>query len=89
MRDAGQEISLFQGALPQASWAALASMFLGQHTLPTQAAHRAERMLRVQGARSDLEPIDREMLALRHFEKLGLADVALVLGITEEAGAKR
>src|SRR6516164_1414491 len=38
MRDVGQEISFFQGALPQASSAALASMLLGQHTSPTQAA---------------------------------------------------
>jgi RNA polymerase sigma-70 factor (ECF subfamily) len=68
MRDAGQEISLFQGALPQASSAALASMLLGQHTSPTQAAQRAERMLRVPESLNSLDPIDREMLALRHFE---------------------
>src|SRR6516165_12199818 len=43
MRDAGLEISLYQGALPQASSAALASMLLGRHTSPTQAARRAER----------------------------------------------
>ena len=36
-----------------------------------------------------LEPIDREVLALRHFEQLGRAEAALVLGITQEAGAKR
>ncbi len=38
MRDAGLEISLYQGALPEASSAALASMLLGRHTSPTQAA---------------------------------------------------
>jgi RNA polymerase sigma-70 factor (ECF subfamily) len=51
MRDAGLEISVYQGALPEASSAALASMLLGWHTSPTQAAQ--------------------------------------VLGITQEAGAKR
>jgi RNA polymerase sigma-70 factor (ECF subfamily) len=89
MRDAGQEISLYQGALPQASSAALASMLLGQLTSPTQAAQRAERMLRVQEALNSLDPIDREALALRHFEQLSRAEAALVLGISQDAGAKR
>jgi RNA polymerase sigma-70 factor (ECF subfamily) len=89
MRDAGLEISLFQGAMPQASSAALASMILGRHTSPTQAAQRAERMLRVQEALNSLDPIDREVLALRHFEQLGRAEAAQVLGISQEAGAKR
>jgi RNA polymerase sigma-70 factor, ECF subfamily len=89
MRDAGREISLFQGALPEASSAALASMLLGQHTSPTEAAQRAERLLRVQEALNSLAPIDREVLALRHFEQLGRSEAAQVLGITQEAGAKR
>ena len=89
MRDARLEISLYQGALPEASSAALAAMLLGRHTSPTEAAQRAERMLRVQEALNSLDPIDREILALRHFEELGRAEAANVLGITHEAGAKR
>ena len=89
MRDAGLEISLYQGALPEASSAALASMLLGRQTSPTQAVVRAERMLRVQEALNSIDPIDREVLALRHFEQLGRAEAAQVLGITQEAGAKR
>ena len=89
MRDAGLEISIYQGALPEASSAALASMLLGRLTSPTQAAQRAERILRVQEALNTLDPIDREVLALRHFEQLSRAEAAQVLGITQEAGAKR
>jgi RNA polymerase sigma-70 factor (ECF subfamily) len=89
MRDAGLEISLYRGALPEASSAALASMLLGRHTSPTQAAQRAERLLRVQEALNSLDPIDREVLALRHFEQLGRSETAQVLGISQEAGAKR
>jgi RNA polymerase sigma-70 factor (ECF subfamily) len=89
MRDAGLEISLYQGALPEASSAALASMLLGRHTSPTQAAERAERLLRVQEALNSLDAMDREVLALRHFEQLGRAETAQVLGITQETGAKR
>src|SRR4051812_43062264 len=89
MRDAGLEISLYQHPLPEASSAALAAMLLGRHTSPTQAAQRAERLLRVQEALNSLDPIDRAVLALRHFEQLGRAEAAQVLGITPEAGAKR
>jgi RNA polymerase sigma-70 factor, ECF subfamily len=89
MRDAGLEISLYRGALPEASSAALASMILGRHTSPTKAAQRAERMLRVQEALNSLDPIDREILALRHFEELGRVEAAQALGITQDAGAKR
>ncbi len=50
MRDAGREVSLYREALPAASSAALAAQLLGKHTSPTQAAIRAERMLRLQEA---------------------------------------
>lgn len=89
MRDAGLEVSLYRDALPEASSAALASMLLGRQTTPTQAALRAERLLRVQEALNSLEPIDREILALRHFEQLSRAEAAEILGISQEAGAKR
>src|SRR3954449_385346 len=42
MRDAGREISLHQGALPEASSASLAAQLLGQLTSASRAAHRAE-----------------------------------------------
>ncbi|HLJ97860.1 MAG TPA: sigma-70 family RNA polymerase sigma factor [Gemmataceae bacterium] len=89
MRDAGREVALYRGALPQASSAALAAQLLGKHTSPTQAAIRAERLLRLQEALNTLDPIDREILALRHFEELTSAEAAQVLEIEEEAAAKR
>jgi RNA polymerase sigma-70 factor (ECF subfamily) len=82
-------VSLYREALPEASSAALASMLLGRQTSPTQAAIRAERMLRVQEALNSLDPLDREVLALRHFEQLDRAETAQALGISAEAGAKR
>ncbi|MGC8638964.1 MAG: sigma-70 family RNA polymerase sigma factor [Isosphaeraceae bacterium] len=89
MRAVGREVSLFRGALPAASSAALAAQLLGRHTSPTQAAVRAERILRLQEALNTLEPIDREVLSLRHFEELTAAETARVLGIEEAAAAKR
>jgi RNA polymerase sigma-70 factor, ECF subfamily len=89
MRDAAQEVSLYRDPLPQASSAALASMLLGRLTTPSHAAIRAEQILQVQEAINTLDPLDREVVALRHFEQLTRAETAVVLGITEEAGAKR
>lgn len=89
MRDAGVEVSLYRGALPTASSAALAAQLLGKHTSPTQAAARAERMLRLQEALNTLDSVDREVLSLRNFEELTLAETAQVLGITESGAAKR
>ena len=89
MRDAGREVSLFRGALPAASSAALAAQLLGRHTSPTQALLRAERVLRLQEALNSLDPIDREVLSLRHFEELTAAETARVLSIEESAAAKR
>jgi RNA polymerase sigma-70 factor (ECF subfamily) len=89
MRDAGLEVSIYRGALPAASSAALAAQLMGKHTSPTQAVVRAERMLRIQEALNTLEPIDREVLSLRHFEQMTLTETALSLQIEESAAAKR
>ena len=89
MRDAALEVSIYRGALPAASSAALAAQLLGKHTSPTQAAVRAERMLRLQEALNTLDPTDREVLSLRHFEEMTLAETAVTLQIAEPAAAKR
>jgi RNA polymerase sigma-70 factor (ECF subfamily) len=89
MRDARREVSLYNAALPEASSAALAAQLLGKHTSPTEAAVRAERVLRMQEALNGLEPIDREIISLRHFEQLTRSEAAQVLGIEEAAAAKR
>ena len=46
-------------------------------------------MLRFKEALNSLDSINREVLALRHFEQLSRAEAAPVLGISQEAGAKR
>lgn len=88
-RDAGREVSLYRGPMPAASSAALAAHLLGKETSPTQAAVRAERLLRLQEALNGLDPADREILSLRHFEELTHAEAAGVLEIGEAAAAKR
>jgi RNA polymerase sigma-70 factor (ECF subfamily) len=89
MRNAALEVSLYRNAFPAASSAALAAQLLGKHTSPTEAAVRAEQILRVQEAVNALDPIDREIIALRNFEELSRAEAALALGIEEATAAKR
>jgi RNA polymerase sigma-70 factor (ECF subfamily) len=89
MRDAGQEVSLYRGALPQASSASLANQMLGRLTSPTQAAVRAEMQIRLQEALNAMDPLDREVLVLRHFEELSNGETAEVLGIQRSPASKR
>jgi RNA polymerase sigma-70 factor (ECF subfamily) len=89
MRDAGQEVSLYRGALPQATSVSLAELLLGRLTSPTQAAQRAEMQIRIQEVINAMDPIDREVLTLRHFEELSNVETAQVLGIQKAAASNR
>jgi RNA polymerase sigma-70 factor (ECF subfamily) len=89
MRDAGQEVSLHRGALPQVSSLSLAEHLLGKLTTPSHAAMRVELKLRVQEALNSMDPHDREVLILRHFEELSNTEVAQVLGISPSAAVNR
>ena len=89
MRDAGQEVSLHRGALPQVTSFLLAEHLLGKLTTASQAAMRVELKLRVQEALNSMDPHDREVLILRHFEELSNAEAAQVLGIKPSAAVNR
>jgi RNA polymerase sigma-70 factor (ECF subfamily) len=88
-RDVGREVYLYQGALPETSSAALAAQLLGHLTQPSQAAIRAEMKIRLQDALNSMDAVDREVLALRHFEHLSNAETAQTLGIRTSAASKR
>ena len=87
--DVGQEVSLYRGPLPQASSVSLAAQLLGRLTTASQAAIRAETQIRVQEALNRMDPIDREVLALRHFEMLSNEETAQVLGLKKAAASNR
>ena len=88
-RDAGREVSLYRGALPEATSAALAAQLIGKQTSPSQAAAKAELKIRLQEALNRMDELDREVLALRHFEHLTNAETSRVLGISEPAACNR
>jgi RNA polymerase sigma-70 factor (ECF subfamily) len=89
MRDAGREISLHQGAFPEASSASLAAQLIGQATSASRAALRAEMQGLLQDAINRLDSLDREIVALRHFEELTNDEVAETLGLSKSAASKR
>jgi RNA polymerase sigma-70 factor (ECF subfamily) len=88
-RDVGREVSIYRGAMPGASTGALAARLLGNLTSPSQAAIRAERKLRLQEALNRIDPLDREILVLRHYEQMTNGDAAAALGLDKSAASKR
>jgi RNA polymerase sigma-70 factor, ECF subfamily len=89
MRDANREISLHHGAFPEASSASLAAQLLGQISSASRATLRAEMTLILQEVLNAMGPIDREVIALRHFEELRNDELAVALGLTKAAASKR
>jgi RNA polymerase sigma-70 factor (ECF subfamily) len=89
MRDASREVSLYRGTLPETSSAALAAQLLGNDPGPSEAVVRAELKIRLEEALNTLDPLDREVLALRHFEHLSNAEAAQSLGLEKSAASKR
>lgn len=88
MRSAGQEVSL------NADWAwasapSLAEHLIGHFTSPSQAASRAETAARLAKALEEMDPVDREVLVLRHFDELGNNEVATLLGLQKAAASNR
>ncbi len=88
-RDVRQEATLNAGDGSAASSFCLASYLIGQLTPPSQAAIRKEALAVLEEALNQLEPLDREVLALRHFEELSNNEVAELLGIGKAAASKR
>lgn len=88
-RDANLEVSLHRGNWPQATSASLAAQLLGKLTSASRAAIRAEQRLLLQDSLNQMDPLDREVLVLRHFEFLTNDEVAVVLGLKKSAASQR
>jgi RNA polymerase sigma-70 factor, ECF subfamily len=88
-RDVDRELTLHRGGLPMADSVSLAAQLLGNWTTPSQAAINAENRLFVQEALNRLDPVDREVLALKHFEQLSISEIARVLGLSKAGAGKR
>jgi RNA polymerase sigma-70 factor (ECF subfamily) len=89
VRDARHEISLSYAGVPAASSACLAARLVEQLTSPSEALVKAERFAMLEDALAQMEPLDREVLTLRHFEEMSNTETAAVLDIQPAAASKR
>jgi RNA polymerase sigma-70 factor, ECF subfamily len=89
LRDADREVTLHRGGLPEADSMSLAAHLLGQLTTPSQAAIKAETRLMVQEALNSMDQVDREVLALKHFEQLSTSEIGEVLGMSKAGAGSR
>jgi RNA polymerase sigma-70 factor (ECF subfamily) len=88
-RAAGREVSPRELPFPAAISKSLAVQLMGHFTPPSHAAMRAELRARIQKALEAMEPLDREILSLRHFEQLSNSEIAQVLEISPAAASNR
>ncbi len=88
-RDANRDVPIFNRASPQATSVVLAAQLLGDLTSPSGAAIREENRRRLEDALSRMEGVDREVLALRHFEHLTNGETAKLLGLSDSAACNR
>jgi RNA polymerase sigma-70 factor (ECF subfamily) len=86
--DAGAELSLYRGALPEVNSGALAAQLIGDKPA-NQALVRADMVIRLQEALNGLDPYDREVLAMCHFEEMRDEEVAAVLAIDKMTATLR
>ena len=89
MRDAKRELLLEGPGKWSDTTAALWVHLTGHLTSPSVAAVREENRTRLAEALDTMDPTDREVLTLRHFEQLTNAEAAQVVGIQKRAAAKR
>jgi RNA polymerase sigma-70 factor (ECF subfamily) len=88
-RDAKQEVVLHGRVGPEADSLSLTCGLLGPVTSPSMAAMRGEMQVRFQETIEGLDPFDREILALRHYEELTNQEAAEELNIAPAAASKR
>ena len=87
-RDAKQEISIHQ-RMAAATSASMAALLVAHLASPSQMAMRAELVEQIENALEKMDAVDREVLALRHFEELRNGEVAEVLGLKPAAASNR
>jgi RNA polymerase sigma-70 factor (ECF subfamily) len=76
-------------SLPLESSALLAKALLAQGPSPSQALLQEELRLRLQRALEKLNPGDREVILMRHYEDMSNGEVAQALGLTASGATMR
>jgi RNA polymerase sigma-70 factor (ECF subfamily) len=88
-RDAKRDVSIHRGALPAVNSVSMAAQLLGQLTTPSQIAVKVEMRLRLQDVLDSMDEVDREIIALRHFERLNSQETADALQMSKSGASSR
>jgi RNA polymerase sigma-70 factor (ECF subfamily) len=88
-RDARREVAIASATYSEVSSEALALRILDSTSTPSESVARLEAQARLQAALETLDAVDREMLALRHFEQLSNAEAAQLLGLRQGTASQR
>ena len=83
-----QEVKFNRGPNESTS-GSIAQVLRSQMTSPSGVAIRAEEIQQLNLALESMDEMDREVLALRHFEHLGNSEVAEALGLSVTAASNR
>lgn len=83
-----QEVKFNRGPNESTS-GSIAQVLRSQLTSPSGVAIRAEEIQQLNLALESMDEMDREVLALRHFEHLGNSEVAEALGLSVTAASNR
>jgi RNA polymerase sigma-70 factor, ECF subfamily len=87
-RDIRQEVSL-NNRRNASNSTSMAIQLVAQMASPSQMMMEAELVSQIETALESMDELDREVLAVRHFEDLRNSEVAEVLGISEAAASNR
>ncbi len=87
-RNASRDVPIHAGGAGADS-ACIAAFLLGNLSSPSHAASKNETFARLEEALNQMDAVDREVLALRHFEELSNTETAALLGILPAAASKR
>ena len=88
-RDAHRERALAVPDHGQTSSISIARYLIDDVTSPSLAAVRSEEFATLQSALEGMNEVDREVLAMRHFEQLNNSEVAQSLGLSPTAASNR
>ncbi|MFK7770237.1 MAG: sigma-70 family RNA polymerase sigma factor [Mariniblastus sp.] len=88
-RDIRKELNLGQQADTGKTSMALAAHIVAQMTSPSRLIERAEQIAILEKTLGEMNELDREVIALRHFEELSNIETAKILDIEPAAASKR
>lgn len=88
-RDAGRDVPMFSGGAPEASSLMLANALVESGVSPSGFAVGEEQREALNEALSSLDPEDREVLFMRHFEQLSNKEIAAILKLTPGGASLR